>query len=464
MRVLEELKDFTPNTVRTKKIGSKYLLVDDCGKWHALSKEEYFSFRKGSMSDKLFEELEKKGMIITENNKEQVVKNWRDKKRFVFQGTSLHIVVVTLRCNHKCIYCQASSVPMHAKEYDMSTETAKATLDFIFQGPSKAITIEFQGGEPLVNFEVVKFIIEYAKELNKKHKKSLRFSLVTNLSLMTHEILDYLIKNKVGLCTSLDGPEIVHNKNRAYTQGNSFELTKKWVKKILEKHYISALITTTQQTFPYYKEVVDTYKELGLKKIWMRPVNKIGTAGKIWKTIGYTPEEFFEFWKNCLDYIVQNKLEMPDIFTQFLLRKILTRYDPRYLDLMSPCGAAIGQIAYNHDGDIYSCDEARMIKEDMFKLGNVNENTYKEIMTSDQVRGLVKASVNDCLACDSCVYKPFCGVCPVCSYAINNNLIPQLPNDFRCRLHKKQFDYIFEKLIFDEEYRKTFMKWVGIKN
>ncbi len=463
MPVLKDLKGFIPNTVRVRKIGSKYLLTDDCGRWHALDKEEYFSFLKAQVSDELFEKLEKKGMVITEHNKEEVIQNCRNKKLLLFQGTCLHIIVATLRCNHNCLYCQASSKPINAKETDMSMETAKKTVDFIFQSPSKAITIEFQGGEPLLNFPVVKFIIDYAKELNKKHKKDLRFSIVTNLSLMSDEILDFLIKNRIGICTSLDGPEIVHNKNRPYSQGNSFEITSTWIKKILsQKGNISALVTTTRHSFPYYKEIVDTYKELGLKRIWIRPVNRLGTAGNAWKAIGYTPEEFFEFWKKCLDYIIRNKLDMTDIFTEYLLKKILTGYDPYYLDLMSPCGAAIGQMAYNHDGDIYSCDEARMIKEEMFLLGNVHESAYKDIMSSDQVKGLVSASVNDCLPCDNCAYKPYCGVCPVCSYAIYNNLIPKLPSDFRCRLHKKQFDYVFEKLIFDEDYKKVFMKWVGV--
>ena len=122
---------------------------------------------------------------------------FRVKNQFLSYGPVLHIIIVTLRCNHKCQYCHAAAAPMSAKHFDMTRETARSTVDTIFQSPSPDITIEFQGGEPLLNWEVVQFTIEYAKEKAKEKAKTVRFALVTNLSLMNEEKCEYLLSQNV---------------------------------------------------------------------------------------------------------------------------------------------------------------------------------------------------------------------------------------------------------------------------
>jgi len=126
---------------------------------------------------------------------------------------------------------------MSAVDKDMSKETARKVLDAIFYTTHPNVTIEFQGGEPLVNWDVLKFCIEYAEEKAKRVKKPALFSLVTNLSLMTDEKLQYLLEHKVSINTSLDGTSVVHNFNRTYKDGNSFDLATYWIKKI--NHLIS---------------------------------------------------------------------------------------------------------------------------------------------------------------------------------------------------------------------------------
>jgi len=110
---------------------------------------------------------------------------YRSKNDFLFGGPSLHIIVVTLRCNHKCVYCHASAQDMDRKELDMDEETAKLVVDRIFETTSPFVAIEFQGGEPLVNWPIVEFIIEYAQKKNKTAKKDLELRLVSNFVLMT---------------------------------------------------------------------------------------------------------------------------------------------------------------------------------------------------------------------------------------------------------------------------------------
>ena len=130
-----------------------------------------------------------------------------------------------------------------------------------------------------------------------------------------------------------------------------------------------------------------------------------------------------------------------------------------YLDLRSPCGAAIGQLVYNYDGAIYTCDEGRMVGNDIFKIGTLNDK-YKDVLTSNQTCGIVSASVNDCFICDNCVYKPYCGLCPVCNYFEQGNIIAKIPSTPRCKIYMAMFKYLTEKYFFDEEIKQIFDSWL----
>ncbi len=445
---------------KTKRFGDKYLLVNMDGSWIFLDEEEYKSFNRNDMSDELFDRLERNNVIYTDSNSQAIVDNYKSRKQILFQGTSLHIVIPTLRCNQRCKYCHAASKHEDAEGYDMDEETAKKTVDFIFQSPSEPITIEFQGGEPLLNFEIVKFITKYAKELNKKHKRDLKFSIVTNLTLMDKEKLKYLIDERIGICTSLDGPKKIHDKNRVFldNKGSHGDVVK-WIRKIMaelkkteEKKYsprLNALATVTKESLGHHKKIVDEYKKLGIKKIWFRFMNPLGFSE--WEKYGYDADEFLEFWRKGVQYAYSQGLR--EMTTEIMLAKILAR-DPNYLDVLNPCGAAIGQLAYMHDGSIYSCDEGRMYGGDFFELGNVHENSYKDVLCSPKTCSLISSSVTENFLCDDCVYQTYCGVCPVWNHAAYGNVVPILSENMRCKILMGQFSYVFEKISKGERFGK----------
>ena len=457
---------------RFKKLKNKVLVTSDSGKWIALSKKDFNSLKseKIKLNSNLFNALEGKGIILTEKSFDKAVDDFRQKNSFLFQGTSLHIVVVTLRCNMKCSYCHASSKPVNAKKYDMSKRTAKKVVDFIFQSPSDKIAIEFQGGEPLLNFGVVKFIVDYANKINKAHCKELRFDLVTNLSLMNEKVLAYFIKNKIGVCTSLDGPEKIHNFNRKFISGKgSYAQTAKWIKETnrrLKNKKVNALVTVTKNQLKHSKIIADEYCKKGIEIIHLRPLNNLGYAKDAWEDIGYSSDEFINFWKKAVDYILELNKKGKNIKERtvlIMLHKILLNSDPGYLDLRSPCGAAIGQLVYHYNGDIYSCDEGRMIGDDLFKLGNASKNNYRKVLTSTQTCSIITASVNDSFICNNCVYKPYCGLCPVCSYAEHGSIISKVPETSRCKILKAQFDYVFDKMVYDKRAKEVFLNWIKTK-
>jgi len=453
--------DYKLNFYRSKKFGNKYLITTDHGSWLFLTKKEYNDLEKEKVNKNLFEKLESEGMIITNKNQETIIKRNRLKYDFLNTGVSLHIIIPTLRCNIKCVYCHASSRHIKEKNHDMDKETAKKTIDFIFQTPAKKITIEFQGGEPLLNFEIIKYIVKYAKEKNKKYKKDIDFALVTNLMLMDEEKLGFLIKNNIGICTSLDGQKKVHNKNRA-----GYDKVVYWIKRINKeykkrsiKRFVGALVTTSRYSLKYYKEIIEEYRRLGFHSISMRDINYLGFAKGAFKKIGYNAEEYIDYWKKSIDYILKNNYKIQERMLIILLKKIFWDVDAGFLDIRNPCGAGIGQLTYLYNGDIYTCDEGRAIKEDIFRLGNVKKNNYREIVTGKNVCAVCNASLLENYICDDCIYKPYCGTCPVLNYSVSGNIVGRIPETWKCKVLKAQFDFIFDKILNDKKARKKFINW-----
>lgn len=450
------------NRYREKKIGETTLVTTDHGLWLALKPDQREQLQTLQFtSPELEKALVKKGIIITKESTKTILDATRRKYSHLYQGTSLHIIILTQRCNHRCDYCHSAVVSPNAIGYDMTQETAKTVIDFIFQSPSPEICIEFQGGEPLLNFPVLQYIVEYAEQKNLTENKKLRFDLTTNLTAMTDEILKYLMEHKVALCTSIDGPESIHNKNRFMLGGGgSHKIVTEWIKKINQEYNypIGALMVTTRDSLPFYKEVIDEYVRLNLPMIRLRQVDRIGYAEHVFEKIGYEPEQYLEFYRNAMEYIVENNIPIKEGMTLLILKKIAGIWE-NYTDFETPCGAAIGQMAYELNGDIFTCDEGR--KFDLFRLGNVREHSYKQILTSEKVCGMIAASTNENLMCDSCAYKPYCGVCPVCNYADTGNLITVLPKDTRCKIHMGMFNYIFDKLLHSRKHREVFTSWLS---
>ncbi len=461
---------------RFEKLDDKYLLTNDSGFYYFLKTDKFKDFMEGRLErkDNVYKELREKGFIRDNFNINKMIKTYRSCNTSLINGPSLHIIVVTLRCNFKCIYCQAGRRSMKEKGYDMDIGTAKKVVDTIFRTPNNVVTIEFQGGEPLVNWPVVKFVVKYARRKNRTEKKKLFISLVSNFSLMTEDKYKFLTKNEVSLCTSLDGPEELHNKNRPWPNSDSYGVTTSWIDKIKRdinnkekkgKHcyHLSALTTISRFSLKYPKEIVDEYFRRGFHRIHLRPLSFLGFAGgRAKEKIGYPAEEFIQFWKKSMDYIIEINLRGKFFFergSKIILTKILLNKDPGFLDLCSPCGAAIGQLVYNYDGRVYTCDEGRMIKDDTFMLGDVNKDDYEKIISNPKVKTMITASTLDNLSCEYCVYKPYCGVCPVLSYALYGNLFPQLVNTDRCKLYKEMFKYLFRKLQ-NKRIKEIFHKWL----
>ena len=457
------------NYFNFKQIKEKFLITNDFGKFSLLSKSDFNSLVTGKINpdSEMYHELCEKLFIFDSSPTcfiEFAQNEMKNSKNYVFSATSLQIFVVTNACNMDCVYCQANNGLEKPKDF-MSIDIAEKAVNLALSSPSANMTFEFQGGEPLMNFPVIKHIVEYT-EKNKKGKL-INYTIVTNLTLLTDEMIQFFKEYNISISTSLDGNEILHNLNRTYKdKKETFSDVIKSVD-ILRKHKINigAIQTTTRNSLPLYKEIINTYKELGFSSIFIRPLTPLGCAYRKWSNIGYTPDEFIQFYRKSLEYIIflnKSGYFMSEGHASIFLSKIIHNFPINYMELRSPCGAAVGEMAYYPNGDVFTCDEGRMLYEmgdDSFKLGNVNENSYYDMIHSNTYCAVCKASILESLPnCCDCVYQPYCGVCPVINLAIEHDVISKAPNNYRCKIYSGMLDTIFE-LLQNETVFNYLEKW-----
>lgn len=458
------------NYFNFKERENNYLITNDMGRYAFISKNDFNRLvQKQDLDEVVRQELEEKGFIYEKNEEifatDMAVKV-RRQKEYLLVPTTLHIFVVSKNCNFNCIYCQAGNLNQK-EEYKMTKEIAKKAVDIAMKSPSEYLTFEFQGGEPLTNFEVIKYIIEYSKSIS--NGKFIEYNLVSNLTLLTNEMLEFFVENEVSICTSIDGNKELQNINRPYKCKDSYTETINKVKLLKEKEInVNAIETTTRYSLSRYKEIIDEYVNLGLESIFIRPLTRLGKADNNWKNVGYEADEFLEFYKKSLEYIIEKNKQgifLSEGHSNIFLKKILLNQPINYMELRSPCGGAIGQLAYYYDGNIYTCDEGRMLSEmgnDSFKVGNVFENTYEDLMQCDCTKAMCISSCVECLPfCSTCAYMPYCGTCPVINLAQDGNIFAKNSREFRCKIYSGILEILFDYIeTNDKTIMDIFMKWI----
>ena len=266
---------------------NRMLVVNEVGEFIFLDREtfERFVFYDLDPASDLFLDLKGKH-FVTDTAVTPVIDllatKYRTKREFLRSFTGLHMVVVTLRCNQRCNYCHASSQPTDQQRWDMSPETAINVVHRIMDTPSEVVKIEFQGGEPLLNFGVVQTIVREAKRHNRKKNKHLDFVICTNLTLIDDPTLEYLKKEGVTISTSLDGPKEIHDRHRIMRTGEGsydrFIQNLHLSRSILGHDGVNPLMTATKESLSHFTEIIDEYARLGFQGIFLRHVNPYGYA------------------------------------------------------------------------------------------------------------------------------------------------------------------------------------------
>jgi His-Xaa-Ser system radical SAM maturase HxsB len=464
---------------RWGRIADKVLVTNDAGDWAFLTESEFEDLLAGRVSAEhpRFDELQRKGFLRDTLDLDALAARLAQRSRHVRRGPHLHVVTLTLRGGE----IRGDAPVAQESNLDMSAATAEQIVDVALQSMSPSITFDLQGrwGEPLLNFSVLCHLVDAARSRNQRTTgKTLDFRLFSNLSGMTEEAAEWLIANDVLLITSLDGPAPVHDWNRNWKRGSAHADVVRWIEYFRrryaelgrdpERWHVGAMVTVTRQSLGFGRDIVDEYVARGMRNIHIRPLSRARYEPDTWATIGYTTEEYLAFYRGELDYMVElnrRGVEIVDRLASIFLTKILTSDDPGVVDIQSPNGAGTGQIAYDVDGRVFPCDEARMVDamgDAIFELGHVRNLTIADIVRHPTVRAIAAASLLDAQPmCADCWNKPFCGFSPVQNFVTQGDLFGQRPRCFECKQHMAVSRLLFERLgnESDREAAEIFKRW-----
>ncbi|MDF1600204.1 His-Xaa-Ser system radical SAM maturase HxsB [Mesorhizobium sp. YIM 152430] len=455
--------------------GRQILISNDFGDYAIISNDEFRSYETGSetaLSTERLRDLEARGLAKADHQRprsklEEAAFNTR--KSFALEGPSLHIFVVTLRCDHSCQYCQVSRANLSAPGFDMTSETAALAVDRVFESPSSTLTIEFQGGEPALRFDLVRRIVELAENRNLTENRTLSFAMVSTLHHFSDDDLAFCRDHEIRLSTSIDGPSVLHDRNRPNPDRNAWLQTVEALDRaraVLGHEGVSALPTITREGLSDPRGLVDQYRDLGFPTIFLRPISPYGFALKTRKAIGYRMEDFLRFYDQALDYILElnaNGEAFEETYAAILLRHILTPFHSGYLDLRSPTGTGLGVLVYNYDGRVFPADEARMAAQtgdQRFTMGTVADS-FDTLMASPAMQWLMKGAVSEHLrGCRDCAFVPYCGSDPVFHATVQGDPAADRRDSEFCQKHMHIFRGLFRRVAEAEpETMRTFIAW-----
>lgn len=320
------------------------------------------------------------------------------KERYNNVSGKVHIMyfVLTSACNLACKYCFIENCTFNNKiEINMKKETALNAIrkytEYLKKEKIEDASIIFYGGEPIVNWDVIVETIEYSKAIN----SPIKFSMVTNATLLSDEKIKYLAKNNVEIGISIDGPKALNDKNRIYkalSKSVYDEVIKKFPKLEINDCKFGLSITVSQDFLSQQNEVLEWLKVLNVKSIF-------------YNLYHYTFYEngWDEYYKEASKFLIKSYeyLINNGIYDGRLTRKIDSFFNNEFK--FSDCGAIGGnQLAIKPNGDVCICHG--YLKTDKYVIGNINEYSIDDLMSSNEIDFWKKRSTlnnDECLNCES---------------------------------------------------------------
>ena len=321
------------------------------------------------------ESLKESGKLFAPDTFENMAGKLKEKTSGVVKALCLHIAHT---CNLNCEYCFASQGKYHGERAVMSYEVGKQALDFLVanSGKRRNLEVDFFGGEPLMNFEVVKQLVAYARSIEKEHNKNFRFTLTTNGLLINDEVIEWANNECSNVVLSLDGRKEIHDRFRVDYAGNGswdriVPLFQKFVKAREGKNYY--MRGTFTHANPDFLEDVKVMLDLGFTELSMEPVvcapgDKSELTPEDMKIVA---QQYEELAKLMLE---RDKEGRPFTFYHYMID--LTG-GPCIYKRISGCGSGTEYMAVTPWGDLYPCHQ--FVGEDAYKLGDIwNGVTNKE--------------------------------------------------------------------------------------
>lgn len=341
-------------------------------------------------------------------------------------------------CNLRCRYCFASTGDFKQGRKLMQINTAKKAIDFLIaqSGNRRNLEVDFFGGEPTLNFEVVKGVVSYAKSLENGSNKNFRFTITTNGVLLNSENIDYLNKNMYNIVLSLDGRKEVNDKMRVLANNNgSYDVVLRNFKTLVKKrelnkknkdYYVRG--TFTRHNLDFSKDLIHMYEE-GFHNISIEPV--VCSESESYSIRQKDLEKVFEEYENLAKYII--KIKQKGEYINFFHFNIDLSQGPCLLKRLKGCGCGCEYVAISPEGDIYPCHQ--FVGEKTWLMGNIFNNNFNKNLKEK----FSKANVINKNECAGCWAKYYCsGGCNANNYKYELNMLK--PYKIACEMQKKRLE------------------------
>ena len=388
-------------------------------------------------------ELKDNEELFTEDTYKERIIDFK-KRQTVVKALCLHIAH---DCNLACRYCFAEEGEYHGRRALMSYETGKQALDFLIanSGSRRNLEVDFFGGEPLMNWDVVKQLVAYGREQEKLHDKHFRFTLTTNGVLLNDEIMEFANKEMDNVVLSIDGRKEVHDRMRPFRKGaGSYDLIVPKFQKFAEsrhqdKYYVRG--TYTHFNTDFSKDVLHL-ADLGFKQISVEPVVAQPTDEYALKESDL-PVLFDEYDRLAAEMVKRNKAGNGFNFFHFMID---LNGGPCVAKRLSGCGSGTEYLAVTPWGDLYPCH--KFVGQDDFLKGNVDDGIVKPEIADD----FRSCNVYSKDKCRNCFAKFYCsGGCMANSYNFHGTIHDTY--EIGCEMQRKRVEcaIMMKAALADEE-------------
>ncbi len=387
--------------------------------------------------------LKEEGMLFTEDVYEKYIDSFKNRETVV-KALCLHIAH---DCNLACKYCFAGEGEYHGQRSLMSLDVGKKALDFLVANSGNRVNLEvdFFGGEPLMNWQVVKDLVAYGRSLEEQNHKKFRFTLTTNGVLLDDEVLEFANKEMANLVLSVDGRKEIHDRMRPHRggQGSYDEVLPKYKKAAKSRNQMDYYVrgTFTRNNLDFAEDVKHLADE-GFEQISMEPVVARPEEDYALR-MEDVPAILEEYDELALEYIRRKKEGKGFNFFHFMIN---LEGGPCVAKRLSGCGSGTEYLAVTPWGDLYPCHQ--FVGQEEFLMGNVEEG----ILRTD-IRDKFKAcNVYAKDQCRDCFAKFYCsGGCAANAY--NNSGDINGAYELGCELQRKRIEcaIMIKAALADEE-------------
>ena len=388
-------------------------------------------------------ELKQSGLLFTPDTFEPMAGELKSRTSGVIKALCLHVAHT---CNLNCEYCFASQGKFHGERALMSFETGKAALDFLVasSGKRRNLEVDFFGGEPLMNFEVVKELVKYARSIEKECGKNFRFTLTTNGVLIDDDVIDFANRECSNVVLSLDGRREVHDRFRVdYLGHGSYDAIVPKFQRFVEKrggknYYMRGTFTHLN---PDFLKDIEAMLDLGFTELSMEPV--VCAEGDPYALTAEDMPIIFEQYEKLAELMIKRRREgRPFTFYHYMID---LKGGPCIYKRISGCGSGTEYMAVTPWGDLYPCHQ--FVGDEKFRLGDVWHGVDNKAIQNEFDSCNVYARPE----CASCWARLYCsGGCAANAYHATGSV--KGIYKYGCELFKKRMECaIMAEVVREEE-------------